>query len=126
MSVATRLFLSSMTFGIVVAIVYGIWSKFEHTGTVLLGLFAAGFLFVAGYIIVAEREARLSADLPDATPAEARGEALGVFTTASPWPICVALTTTLTLYGVIFSAWLGVLAFVAFVAAVWGWIRESR
>lgn len=117
-----RLFVSSAIFGIAIAIAYW-FSSHDPNGTVLLGMMAAGLLFAAGYMFVAEREARLVGDRDTATSAEAAGERVGTFTVASPWPIVIAFAIFLTLLGV---AIFPTLAVVGFALLIFGLLRLGR
>ena len=124
MTIGLRLFLSSATFGVAIAAVYWTIAK-DPTGTMLLGLMAIALVFVAGYMIVAEREAHLVGDNAEINPADAVGENLGVYTLRSPWPVWLAVCIMLTLLGVAVAtplAWLG-LAVALYV--LWGLVIES-
>jgi hypothetical protein len=122
-TVTSRLFLSSTAFGAVIAIVY--WSTtHERTGTILLGIFGAGFLWVAGYLLVTRRRTPLDGD-GARTPADLAGERIGIFTTASRWPILLALAATGTAVGFVLHPMLGVLSFAALLAVIWQLVRES-
>jgi hypothetical protein len=123
MTVTTRLFLSSMTFGLVVAALYWATTK-EMVGTVLLGLFGGGFAFVAAYLITIRRKTRLDGD-EERAPAELAGERIGVFSLESPWPVLLAVCTTALLIGVVLHPMLAVLAAIGFAVTLWQLVRES-
>ena len=114
MKIAVRLFVSSMLFALGIAGAYA-WATRDPVGTVLLLMMAAAMIVVAGFILVAEKEANLASDAPQATPAASSGEDLGVFTLESYWPILGAAGTTLLLVGVVFLP--GPSAIAALVAA---------
>ncbi len=101
MSLAVRLFLSSMLFAIGIAAAY-LWATHEVVGTVLLGMMAIAMITVAVYIVVAEKESNLASDAPDVKPSDFAGESLGSFTLESYWPILGALGTVLLVQGVVF------------------------
>ncbi len=101
MKIGVRLFLSSMTFGIVISTVYG-FTTHDVVGSIFLGIMALALVIVAIFIIVAQREANLAGDHPDMSPADVAGEELGVFTMESYWPILAAAGTTLFILGVVF------------------------
>ncbi len=101
MKIGVRLFLSSMTFSIVIATIYGITTH-DIVGIVFLGGMALALVIVALFIVVAEREANLAGDDDDKSPADVAGEELGVFTLESYWPILAAAGAALLLLGVVF------------------------
>ena len=101
MKIGVRLFLSSMTFGIVIATIY-ILTTHDVIGAIFLGGMALALAIVAGYIVVAEREANLASDYKDRTPADVVGEELGTFTTESYWPVLAAAGVTFLILGVVF------------------------
>jgi hypothetical protein len=112
MLIGLRLFLSSAAFSIAIAVAYW-FVAYEPTGTFLLGVMAFAMIFVAGYMIVAEREAALSADNRDAKIADAAGELVGRYSISSPLPFWTALALTLVAVGLAVSpsiAALGVIA----------------
>ena len=101
MSLAVRLFLSSMIFAIAIAAGYAIATR-DLVGTLLLGTMAIAMIVVSVYIVVAEKESDLACDVPDAKSEDLAGESLGSFTLESYWPILGAAATTLLLLGVVF------------------------
>jgi len=123
MMVALRLFVSSMTFGIVVAIAYW-FSSHDATGTVLLGVMALALGFVAGYMLVAERESAIAGDIEPASPAAAPEE-IGVFTVRSPWPPWLALAIAVFLGGMLVSPVIALGGALGIVAVSWQLVRES-
>jgi hypothetical protein len=122
-TIAIRVFLSSMTVGVVVAAAYWLTAH-ERVGTILLGLFGAGFAFVAAYLIVIRPQTRLDGDEQRA-PAELAGETIGVFSLESPWPVLLALSTAALLIGIVLHPMLIVPALLAGVTVVWQLVRES-
>lgn len=122
MTIGRRLFVSSAIFGATIATVYWLCSR-NLDGTILLGLMAAALSFAAGYMYVAEREARLIGDRSDATNADASGERLGVFTVATPWPLTLAFGVFIMLLGLaIFHA----LAYLGLVIVLFGVYKLGR
>ena len=93
MNIAVRLFISSMVFAIVIAVLYG-FTTHDVIGIVFLGIMALALAIVAVYITIAEREANLASDSRDTEPADVVGENMGRFTTESSLPILAALGTT--------------------------------
>jgi hypothetical protein len=122
-TIVQRMFLSSMTFGLVVAAVYWLTTH-ENVGTILLGLFGAGFAFVAGYTTVIQPKTRLDGD-EDRAPAELAGETIGVFSLESPWPVILALSTAGLLIGIVLHPLLALFAFPALCVTLWQLVRES-
>jgi cytochrome c oxidase subunit IV len=122
-TIATRVFLSSMTFGVAVAALYW-FTTHENVGTILLGLFGAGFAFVAAYLIVIRPKTRLDGDEQRA-PAELAGETIGVFSLESPWPIVLACCTAALLIGVVLHPMLAAMAVIALFVTLWQLVRES-
>ncbi len=109
---ALRLFLSSAAFTGVLAVSYWLIAH-EPAGTVLLTFMTAALLVIAIYMAVAERNAGLFADQPDATPEEARGERIGAFVLHSPAPFWIGLALAGLLLGLVVApaaAGLGVIA----------------
>ena len=123
MSIATRVFLSSMAFGLAVSALYW-FTTYDKVGTILLGLFGAGFAFVAGYLFVIRGKSRLDGDEQRA-PAELAGETIGVFSLESPWPILLACCTAALLIGIVLHPMLAVFAIVALFVTLWQLVRES-
>jgi hypothetical protein len=120
---AMRVFLSSMAFGLGIAALYWFTTR-ENVGTILLGLFGAGFAFVAGYLFVIRGKARVDGDEQRA-PAELAGETIGVFSLESPWPVVLACCTAALLIGIVLHPMLAVLAIVALFVTLWQLVRES-
>ncbi len=92
----------------------------------MLGIMAFGLSFVAGYMIVAEREADLIGDKGAATVESGAGELVGTYTVRSPLPLGAALAVTFVALGIVVSpaiAVLGILAALAFGAL---FIIQSR
>jgi hypothetical protein len=115
-TVGLRLFLSSATFAIAIALAYWFTSR-EVVGTFMLGVMAFGLSFVAGYMIVAEREADLLGDDTNATIESGAGELVGTYTTTSFLPLGTAFAVTSIGLGIVVSpaiAVLGILAVLSF------------
>ncbi len=101
MSLAVRLFVSSMLFAIGIAAAYA-WATHELIGTILLGMMAVAMITVAVFMVVAQRESNLASDAPEVDPGALAGENLGSFTLESYWPILGAAGTVLLVQGVVF------------------------
>jgi hypothetical protein len=119
------LFLSSTSFGVAIAIAYYFVAHEETVGTILLSFMGAALAFCAGYAIVAERNADLEADKPAALPQQFAGEDLGIFTTASAWPILIALCALGFLTGLLWSPLIAALALIALILCLWRLGAES-
>jgi hypothetical protein len=120
-----RLFISSAVFAVAIAAAYWLVAH-EITGTFLLGFMAFALCFVAGYMIVAEREADLWGDKPDATMSEAAGELVGTYSIRSPLPFWTALAITFIGLGLAISPTLAGLGAVALLTLGVGFIVQSR
>lgn len=125
MTVGRRLFVSSALFAVAIAIVYWVSSR-EYDGTILLGLMATALVFAAGYMFFAEREASLIGDRADASNADAKGERLGVFTLATPWPIVCAFGAFLLLAGLAVFPFVSIGGAALMFFALFRLVRESR
>ena len=101
MKTGVRLLLSSVSFAVVIAAAYGYFTH-DIVGVIFLGMMALALIIVAGFIVIAEREAHLEGDKPDLTPLTAAGEELGTFSLESYWPITAALGTIMLISGVVF------------------------
>jgi hypothetical protein len=119
------LFLIAAGFGFAIAIAYFFVAREEAAGTALLAIMTVALVFTAGYAIVAERNADLVGDQPHETPNQAAGEDLGIFTTASAWPILIAFSVLLTMLGLLWSPVLLAAGFVAFCLCLWRMGAES-
>ena len=128
MKIGVRLFISSMIFAIVISTTYG-FTTHDIIGVVFLGMMALALVVVAGYVIVAEREAHLASDEQTVSAKDVAGEELGAFTLESYWPILAATGVTSILLGVVFVPSLS-FAFVLAGVALVAWtlrflVRES-
>lgn len=107
------------------AVVYWVFS-YEPAGTAALVLTTVGFAFMAVYLAVQSRQVGLRPeDRDDATVAEGAAD-LGLFPTASPWPVIAAVATTVMAYGVVFSGWILLPGFLLLVTAVAGMAVEGH
>jgi len=122
-SIATRIFISSMTFGILVAVAYW-WDTREVVGTFLLGLFAVGFAFVVAFLLSIRSKTKLDGDEQRA-PAELAGEEIAVVSAESPWPVVLAVCATCMVIGIVLHPMLAVFALAAFLVVIWQLVRES-
>jgi hypothetical protein len=121
--IATLVFLSSMLFGFIVALVYWVTTR-EPVGTFLLGLFGGGLAWDSGYLLVTRGRTSVDGD-SSLTPAQLAGERIGVFSIESRWPILLALATAGTLIGAVLHAMLGACSFLAMLWVIWRMVLES-
>lgn len=119
------IFACSAGFGLVIVILYWWVAREETVGTVMLGIMTAALIFAAIYAVIGERNARLDGDAPGLTNADAAGEDLGVFTTASAYPILTALGAGLALCGLIWAPLLGAAGFAIVILCLWRMGAES-
>ena len=125
MTVGLRLFISSAAFAVAIAVAYWLVAH-EITGTFLLGFMAFALSFVAGYMIVAEREADLWGDRADATAADAAGELVGTYSIRSPLPFWTALALTCIGVGLAISPTIAALGVIALLVLGAFFIVQSR
>lgn len=119
------LFAIVAAFGFVIAITYWFVAREEAAGTALLAIMGAALTFATGYALIAERDARLEGDNATETNEQVAGEALDIFTTASPWPITIALCTLALLAGTLWSPVLGIAGLIAMILCFWRLGAES-
>jgi hypothetical protein len=119
------LFAISALFGLAMATTYWFVAQREAAGTALLGIMTAALAFTAGYAVVAERDANLEGDRPDETMADTEGEDLGIFTTASAWPILIAVCALAMLVGLLWAPLVSVVALIGLVVCFWRLGGES-
>ena len=124
MKTGVGLFISSALFGIAIATVYW-FSSHHYAGTILLGLMATALAFATVWSIAAEREASLDGDDPQMQQSDAAGEDLGIFTTASAWPILIACSALVMLLGAVWSPFLLFVGIAAILLILWRLGAES-
>ncbi len=115
MKVGLRLFLSSGAFAVAIAAAYWLLAR-EPAGTLLLGFLAFALSLIAGYMIVAEREADLWGDDANATSAAAAGDVIGTYSIRSPLPIASAAALACVGLGLVVSPTIAVLGVIAIFA----------
>lgn len=125
MKTGVRLFVSSGVFGVVISGVYWIVAR-EPAGTALLGIMAMALFFIAGWAVIAERDAHLEGDQADMDPREVAGERIGTFVAASTWPACLGLCVLLMLSGAIFGRGVTILGALGALGVLWKLVLESR
>ncbi len=125
MKIGLRLFISSALFSIVISVAYWLVAH-EIVGTFLLAFMAFALTFVAGYMIVAEREADLYGDRNDAKVSDAAGEVVGTYSTRSPLPVWTALAVTCIGLGLVISPTLAALGVIGALVLGAFFIVQSR
>lgn len=125
MKTGVGLLISSAIFAIGISLIYGFLTH-DPPGTILLGIMAFALTIAAGYIVVAEREARLIGDRADGTNEEVAGESVGTFTFRSTWPLVLSVAVVFLLIGALYNPPLMVASFLGLLAVVWMLVRESR
>lgn len=125
MKIGLRLFISSALFATVIAVAYW-FAAHEIVGTFLLAVMAFALSFVAGYMIVAEREADLWGDKGNAKQSDAAGELVGTYSIRSPLPIWAAGALTAVVLGLVVSPTLSALGIIAALIVGALFIVQSR
>ncbi|MHA5048482.1 cytochrome c oxidase subunit 4 [Streptomyces sp. SD15] len=123
MKVQGKMFLWLAAFILVMAIVYGVWSK-EPAGTTALFL-AFGLSVMIGYYLAftARRVDALAQDDKEADVADEAGE-VGFFSPHSWQPLSLGVGCALGFMGVVFGWWLLYFSLPLFLIGLWGWVFE--
>jgi cytochrome c oxidase subunit IV len=120
-----RVMLGTGAFGVVVGVVYW-FLTYERAGSVLLVMYGVTALVIAAYVLIRARGRSDPEDHEDADLGEAEGRPVGPFHFASPWPVWLAVGSTLTAAGLAFGLYLVPVGVAVLVLAVLGLMRESR
>ncbi|MFJ1604365.1 cytochrome c oxidase subunit 4 [Streptomyces sp. NPDC088253] len=123
MKVQGKMFLWLAAFILVIAIVYGLWSK-EPAGTTALFL-AFGLSVMIGYYLAftARRVDQLAQDNDEADVADEAGE-VGFFSPHSWQPLALGVGGALAFTAVVFGWWLLYFGFPIILIGLWGWVFE--
>ena len=123
MKIQGKMFLWLSFFILVMAIVYGVWSK-EPVGTTALFL-AFGLSVMIGYYLAftAKRVDEMAQDNLEADVADEAGE-LGFFSPHSWQPLSLAVGGAFAFMGVIFGWWLMYFSAPIILIGLWGWVYE--
>lgn len=123
MKIQGKLFLWLSFFILIMAVVYGVWSK-EPVGTTALFL-AFGLSVMIGYYLAftAKRVDEMAQDNLEADVADEAGE-LGFFSPHSWQPLSLAIGGSLAFMAVIFGWWLMYFSAPIIVIGLWGWVYE--
>lgn len=123
MKIQGKMFIWLAVFFLVIAIVYGVWSK-EAAGTTALFL-AFGLSIMVGFYLgfTAKRVDAGAQDNKEADVADDAGE-LGFFSPHSWQPLALGAGGALAFLGVALDWWLLYFAAPLIVFALWGWVFE--
>ncbi|MFD4134257.1 cytochrome c oxidase subunit 4 [Streptomyces goshikiensis] len=123
MKIQGKMFLWLSFFILIMAVVYGVWSK-EPVGTTALFL-AFGLSVMIGYYLAftAKRVDEMAQDNLEAEVADEAGE-LGFFSPHSWQPLSLAVGGALAFSGVIFGWWLMYFSAPVILVGLWGWVYE--
>ena len=126
MKTAWRTMVGIGLFVVPFAVIYWFLS-YEESGSVLLAGVPLSLLGLGAYLLGAARRApSLPEDEPDGVAGGgARGDDLGVFPSASIWPLVLGGGMTLTALGFAYSPWLALPGLVVLFAALGGMVIES-
>ena len=119
-----KIFAPVAVFFVVVAVIYGYFTKLsEPIGNVALVLAAATCGMIAVYLGITSRKIDRPEDRPDAEIAEGAGE-VGFFPASSIWPLWTALTMVLIVLGPVFGWWISLLGLGMGIWSLTGWVYE--
>ena len=123
MKIQGRLFIWLSVFLLVMAIVYGVWSK-EPAGTTALFLSFALSVMIGFYLGFTARRVDAGAqDDKDADVADEAGE-LGFFSPHSWQPLALGTGAAIAFLGVAIGWWLLFFAAPLILIGLWGWVFE--
>ena len=118
-----KIFLGFAVFILVMAIVYGLWSK-EPAGTTALFLSFGLCAFIGYYLAFTARRVDSGAgDNPEAEVADDAGD-VGFFAPHSWQPLSLAIGGALTFLGVVFGWWLLFWSIPIILIGLYGWVFE--
>ncbi|MEU9103026.1 cytochrome c oxidase subunit 4 [Streptomyces xanthophaeus] len=123
MKIQGKMFLWLSFFVLIMAVVYGVWSK-EPVGTTALFL-TFGLTVMIGYYLAftAKRVDEMAQDNLEADVADEAGE-LGFFAPHSWQPLSLAIGGALAFMGVVFGWWLMYFSAPVILIGLWGWVYE--
>lgn len=124
MKIETRLFAALVPFFTIVALAYGLSSKWEPVGSAALFLLAGLTGMIAGYLaLVARHIDPRPEDDPDGEISQGAGE-LGTFAPWSWWPLVLALAAAICFLGLAVGWWVFYIGVGFSVIAISGWVME--
>lgn len=123
MKVEGKLFVGFLLFYLLMAVIYGFWSR-DETGIILL-LFTGAFAFLIAFFILhtARRVFPRPEDREDADISEANAD-YGFYSPHSWWPLPIAAAAALTVFGLVFAAWIVVAGAAFLIMSVVGFVFE--
>ncbi|WP_436736557.1 cytochrome c oxidase subunit 4 [Streptomyces sp. BBFR102] len=123
MKIQGKMFIWLSAFLLLVAVVYGLWSR-EPVGTTALFL-AFGLSIMIGFYLAftARRVDAMAQDDKEGEVADEAGE-VGFFSPHSWQPLSLGIGGSLMFLGVVFDWWLMFFAFPMLLIGLWGWIYE--
>jgi hypothetical protein len=118
------IFVVYAAFFAVITVIYW-FASYEWAGTVLLGLLIGATALIGAHLFtqVRHRPAPLE-DRTDAVPADAAGEEVGRFPSASIWPFVAGVAVLVLALGLVFSTYVALPGAVLLVFAIVGMARE--
>jgi hypothetical protein len=119
----SQLFLSSMVFGFVIALIYGL-STHEPIGIFLLGLMGIGMLIIFGFLRMRERQFTLLSDDRDAFVSQEAGQTIETFASRSPWPFVIAVGVVLLLVPLIYVPAFSLVGLAIILYALYAFMQE--
>jgi len=127
MRIETRVVLASAVF---VALITGIYwfTSYEDAGTTMLGLGAAAYAMLSGYLYLQARRLRRGPPRPEdeEEPKVFGPEEIGFFPAASVWPAAMGLGSVFIALGLVFGYWFIVIGLIVFVGAITGYATEAQ
>lgn len=118
------LFFGGIGFFLPVAIIYAIVADYESVGTFALGLGAAMYALVGGYLwLVSRRVDARGEDDPIGDVQDHAGE-IGVFSPHSWWPLACGVAAALVFAGVAIGWWMVGIGFAVAIVAIAGVVYE--
>ncbi|MCW5249244.1 MULTISPECIES: cytochrome c oxidase subunit 4 [unclassified Streptomyces] len=123
MKIQGKLFLWLAVFLLIMAVVYGVWSK-EPVGTTALFL-AFGLAIMIGFYLAftARRVDTGAQDRKDADVADDSGE-VGFFSPHSWQPLGLAIGGALAFLSIAVGWWIMYFALPVILTSIWGWVFE--
>lgn len=123
MKIQGKMFIWLSAFILLIAVVYGLWSR-EPAGTTALFL-AFGLSIMVGFYLAftARRVDAMAQDDKQAEVADEAGE-VGFFSPHSWQPLSLAIGGSLAFLGVVFDWWLMFFSAPMLLIGLWGWIYE--
>ncbi len=121
-----RVVLSSAVFVAGITAIYW-FTSYEHAGTTMLGLGAAAYAMLCGYLYLKARKLGTARpeDREDAVVPDSQTE-VGYFPAASVWPPALGLGAVMTALGLVFGGWFFVIAAIFLVGAIIGYALEAQ